>query len=79
MGRGPGGIGRWVAGDSDGRKRWEIANEGGRAAMIASTTWSSTMPRTSSSLLPDVTADEETGGGQQESVGAGDDGPGDPN
>ena len=57
---------------------WESADEVGRAALIASTTWSSTMPRTSSSQFPDVTADEETGGGPQVSVGAGDDRPGDP-
>ena len=74
-----GGKCRWVAGDSDGRKKWEIADERGRAAVIASTTWSPTMPRTFSSLFPGVTVDEEMGGGQQVSVGAArDDGPGDP-
>ena len=36
------------------------------------------MPRTSSSLIPGISADEETGGGQRGTVGAADDGPGDP-
>ena len=57
---------------------WEGADEGERAALIASATWSLMMPRTSSSLIPGIAADEETGGGQRGTVGAADDGPGDP-
>ena len=56
---------------------WEGADEGGRAALIASATWSLTMPRTSSSLTPGIAADEETGGRQRGTVGTADDGPGD--
>ena len=58
--------------------RREITDEGGRAALIGSASWSSKMPRTSSSLFLGVTADEESGGWPRVWFGAADDGPGDP-
>ena len=64
-----------AATDSDG---WEGANEGGKAALIASATWSLTMLRTSSSRILGVAADEETGGGPRGPAANAEDDPGDP-
>ena len=64
-----------AATDSDG---WEGADKRGKAALIASATWSLTMPRTSSSRIPGVAADEETGGGPRGPAADAEDDPGDP-